>query len=342
MPASMRRPAPLGCVLEERLLLREAEGDDVAVDRDRPAGDDERLRRRVRAELGDDRRPGRDELVQRGVRGRCRGPRPWLRARHGGRRLRRAPSAVVPGVGLGVVAGAAWAARRASGGDGSVAVARAAAAVGRRRRRVGSAGVARRSRLAWAPRLARALVGADAGDARTGRARGAAPSSVGRGCRWSSAREPVRRAGARACDRGAGGRGEHRELELEAQAADARPVRVDRGQPAARGGQRRGIVASGPRRRRADPTSSARIASTAWSRSARRSRPRFLERVEERDPRGTVAARPGGRRRRRRPRRRRDRAGRGRSPRRSGRGPPRAAGRASTRRRASRRPRAGR
>ena len=48
-----RAPA-LSLLLEERLLLREAEGDDRAVDRDRPASDDQRLGRRVGAEAIDD------------------------------------------------------------------------------------------------------------------------------------------------------------------------------------------------------------------------------------------------------------------------------------------------
>ena len=64
-----RRPPALGCVLEERLLLREAEGDDRAVDRDRPAGDDQRLGRRMGAQLGDDGRPGREQLLELRVRG---------------------------------------------------------------------------------------------------------------------------------------------------------------------------------------------------------------------------------------------------------------------------------
>ena len=40
------RPPPLRDVLEERLLLGEAEGDDVALDADRAAVDDQRLARR--------------------------------------------------------------------------------------------------------------------------------------------------------------------------------------------------------------------------------------------------------------------------------------------------------
>jgi hypothetical protein len=43
----------------------------------------------------------------------------------------------------------------------------------------------------------------------------------------------------------AGTGSEHRELQLEAEAADPCPVRIDRGQPATRGGQRRGIVTAG-------------------------------------------------------------------------------------------------
>jgi hypothetical protein len=59
--------AALGLLLEERLLLGEAEGDDGAVDGDRAALEDERLRRRVLAETVDDRGPGLEQCIQVGV-----------------------------------------------------------------------------------------------------------------------------------------------------------------------------------------------------------------------------------------------------------------------------------
>ena len=51
-------PAPLGLLLQERLLLGKAERDDGAVDRDRPAFEDQGLGGRVLAEPLDDGRPG--------------------------------------------------------------------------------------------------------------------------------------------------------------------------------------------------------------------------------------------------------------------------------------------
>ena len=67
IPASIARPAALGLLLEERLLLREAEGHDRAVDGDGAALEDERLGRRVRAQVFDDGRPGGEQLVERRV-----------------------------------------------------------------------------------------------------------------------------------------------------------------------------------------------------------------------------------------------------------------------------------
>ena len=124
MPASMLGPPALGDVLEEGLLLGEAEGDDVAVDGDRPAGDDQRLGRRVRAELGDDRRP-----APRGARSRAAaGRRGGRRGGRGGGCGRR-PASRVP---------AARARRPGSAasalGAGGFGAAGAAAARGRRRR----------------------------------------------------------------------------------------------------------------------------------------------------------------------------------------------------------------
>jgi hypothetical protein len=54
----------LGHVLEKRLFLGEAERDDSPLDRDRAAGDDERLGRWMLADPGDDRRPGGEELLE--------------------------------------------------------------------------------------------------------------------------------------------------------------------------------------------------------------------------------------------------------------------------------------
>ena len=59
----------LGLLLEEGLLLREAQRDDRAVDGDRPASDDQRLGRRVGTEALDDGRPGREQLLEGRVRG---------------------------------------------------------------------------------------------------------------------------------------------------------------------------------------------------------------------------------------------------------------------------------
>src|SRR5688500_2745013 len=58
------RPAALGDVLEACLTLRGAKGDDVALDADRATGGDERLGRRVLADVLDDVRPAGAELLE--------------------------------------------------------------------------------------------------------------------------------------------------------------------------------------------------------------------------------------------------------------------------------------
>src|SRR5258705_4406719 len=64
-PLLQHRPPALQGVLEKCLALWKAERDDIALDADRPTGRDERLGRRVLADVGDDLRPERAELVGR-------------------------------------------------------------------------------------------------------------------------------------------------------------------------------------------------------------------------------------------------------------------------------------
>jgi hypothetical protein len=64
-PLLEHRPAALQGVFEKRLALRKAERDDVALDADRPTCRDERLGRRVLADVGDDLGPERPKLVER-------------------------------------------------------------------------------------------------------------------------------------------------------------------------------------------------------------------------------------------------------------------------------------
>lgn len=57
-------PAAFQGVAEERLALRETECHDVPIDADRTTGGDQRLDRRVLADVGDDVRPMGPELVE--------------------------------------------------------------------------------------------------------------------------------------------------------------------------------------------------------------------------------------------------------------------------------------
>ena len=202
IPASMPGRRRSACVLEERLLLREAEGHDGAIDGDRPAGDDQRLGRRVRAELVDDGRPGREQLVERRAETpRTRGRRPAVRARGrrgGGRRPRRR---------VGLAAGAC------RGRRGSVVATRS----------VGAVGPAGRRRVGAALGPSSAPVGGGVGAAGGGVAAPAVSAASGAAGDAETRRRP-RCGGVR---RPAGVGREQRELELEAEAADAGAVRVD-------------------------------------------------------------------------------------------------------------------
>ena len=134
---------------------------------------------------------------------------------------------------------------------------------------------------------------------------------------------------------------EHGELELEAQAADPGAVRVDGGEAPAGRGQGGRVVA--PRTvvvETRDQLGADRLDGLVEQRPDVATA--LLEAVEERDAGRPVARRRDGRRTPSRPRRRPGRGGRGRSIPRSDRAPRTGAGRASTRRRASRRRPAGR
>jgi hypothetical protein len=63
-PLLEHRPAALQGVLEKRLALWKAERDDIALDTDRPTCCDQRLGRRVLADVGDDLGPEGTQLVE--------------------------------------------------------------------------------------------------------------------------------------------------------------------------------------------------------------------------------------------------------------------------------------
>ena len=238
---------------------------------DRPAGLDQRLDRRAAAQLGHDPGPGGDQLGQASAGRHARG-------RHGrlGRRDR-----------LGRQAGRSG--RSASAGLATLL----------------DPGDVRSSpqRAVHACRGARPVRAPSSRDGleleSAGLVRFARPGGLdGLGGRWgpltgrrawpaSRAPEPVRRDGDR---RGRRRRRrlrrrtlEEGQLELEAEAADRRPARVDRRQPPADGdevGQRPGGGPASP----SWPVSARRTASTTWSRKTCRSRPR--------SSRPSMAARP--------------------------------------------------
>ena len=277
-------------VLEERLLLGEAEGDDRAVDGDRATRDDERLV--GGCALSGRRWPARRRRVARG-RGRAAGDR---RRRLAARRRRSAGVAggstadrLAARLRLGRRAwvprlGRCWAcAGRGVALGGWPATRRP---VGRTRRRSsGSAwrGAARGGRSAGsASTVARGRAGSTGGsgtvrgaDAGPSRRRGpAATSSDGRRRTRRATRAGVR---------------EHRELELEAQPTDAGPVGVDRGEPPPGGGEGGRIVA---RRRRVGQPGD-QLGADGLDRLVEEGpdvAPALFERVEQRDAGRPIAA----------------------------------------------------
>ena len=248
MPASIAGRPAFGLILEERLLLGEAEGHDGAVDGDRPARDDERLGRRVGAEPLDDGRPGGQQLIE------VPSLAPGDGAVAAARGSRGAASAAWRGVGArGGAAGLPAGSLVAESGRGVRPAAARAWRVGAGRRRARRRGAACRR----AP-----------GSAVTGRGRRGRPVSAPEPDRWTAARptKPARPPTS-ACARTSRAR-------AGSAARRSRPG-WDRWRPA--GGRRRPGRAGSCRALAGSPSpaiSSARIASTAWSRSARMSRPR--------------------------------------------------------------------
>ena len=220
-------------ILEERLLLREAEGDDGAIDGDRAALDDQRLGRWMGAEPFDDRRPGGQQLIERAVAGRAV-EAPGVSGRRCRRlaRLVRRSGRAGPRPACAGVAGAGSAADR---GAGVVESERSGAGVGVAAPGLMRPGGGRRARSGLRSR--------EAARSGAGRAAGRVPASDGAGApvRPSVA---VARSRSRAAVRGSRRQRrrrrrarEHRELELEAQPADPGPVGIDGGETPAGGGQ---------------------------------------------------------------------------------------------------------
>ena len=294
------RPAPLGDVLEERLALREAEGHDVAVDRDRAADRMSGLIGGGLAQLGDDAGPGAVSSAAAASVADAGGGTSGSAARAGPGALRPAPRPrrAADGVPAGSASAAGAAARRrasrappgrgaaagrrhgsarasAAGGVGSAAAARPATA-GRGRRPRG---------LGPAPRLARSARPAAGGDGAA-----AAPSSASSS--WK--RRPPRPCAARVDRREpAGGGGER-----AAVGSPAGRRSVERGRRAPRAGRRR--PGRGTRARsRPRSSSSSRTASPASASPADERVDERVDRSRRRRGRAGRATRVGGQRDRR-------------------------------------------